>query len=149
MTFYKVAVKSVEVTWKAGHAAMLLQLSKGIKLDRNDLGTQQYKKVTCLRVPQMSCKILLTSSLQQKVWLEAAEITADAYLDVYFTPRNHQTLTRAQLAFIEEQDRTSNRAKRIFHQLRPRQHSESQQGMCIQHGSSVRLLKESRSHLPP
>lgn len=120
------------MTWKAGHAAMLLQLSKGFRLDRNDLGTQHYKKVTCLRVPQISCKILLTSSLQRKVWLEAAELSADAYLDIYFIPHNYQSLTRAQLAFIEEQDKASNRAKRLFQQLRPRHCTESRPGMRIQ-----------------
>ncbi|KAF8161147.1 hypothetical protein B0H34DRAFT_654233 [Crassisporium funariophilum] len=118
VTFYKVTVKAVDATWRAGNAALVLQLSQGLKLDSNDLGAHHYRRVTSLRVPQISTKVLLTASIGRNAWLEAAEISLDAYLDIYSAPQGHRLITRAQLAFIEEQDKLTGRAKRMFNQLR-------------------------------
>lgn len=119
-------MKSVEAIWKAEQAALLVRLPKGIKLDRNDLGTNLYKRVTSLRLPGVAVKILLTGTPRPKTWLEAAEIGSDVYMDIYSSPYNHQAVTRAQLAFIEEQDSLTGRAKRIFEQLDRIEHSEGQ-----------------------
>jgi len=117
VTFYKIAVKTIEATWKAGQAALFVQLPKGIKLDRNDLSTNLYKRVTSLHLPGISVKILLTGPRRPNAWLEAAEISSEAYIDIYSSPYNHHALTRAQLAFVEEQDSLTGRAKRILDQL--------------------------------
>jgi hypothetical protein len=130
VTFYKIAVKTLEATWKAGHAALLVRFPKGIKLDRNDLGTNHYKRVTSLRVPGVSAKILLTGLPRPMAWLEAAEISLEAYIDIYSSPFNHQALTRAQLAFVEEQDSLTGRAKRILEQLNRTEYSNFQSRAC-------------------
>jgi hypothetical protein len=130
VTFYKIAVKTFEASWKAGQAALLVRIPKGIKLDRNDLGTNLYKRVTSLHLPGVSVKILLTGSRRPKAWLEAAEISSEAYIDIYSSPYNHQALTRAQLAFIEEQDSLTGRAKRILEQLNRTEHSKFQSRTC-------------------
>ena len=130
VTFYKIAVKTIEATWKAGQAALLVRFPKGIKLDRNDLCTNLYKRVTSLHLPGVSVKILLTGSRRPKAWLEAAEISSEAYFDIYSSPCNHQALTLAQLAFIEEQDALTGRAKRILDQLNRTEYSKFQSRMC-------------------
>lgn len=112
-------------------AALILQLPEGFRLDRNDLGAQHYKSVTSLRIPQVSVKVLLTSSLGRQTWLEAAEINLDANIDIYSSPHGHKTLTKAQLAFIEEQDKATGRAKKIFENLRTK--SRSRPGNCVSH----------------
>ena len=131
VTFYKITVKSIEVSWTTGQAAFHLQLSKGIKFDRNDLGSGLYKRVNSLKMPFVSCKLLLTSSSKRKTWLEAAEFNVDVDLDIYSTPHNHQAQTNAQLAFLDEQDRITGRAKRLFAQLKQRRDVDSGPGRCL------------------
>ncbi|KAF9529375.1 hypothetical protein CPB83DRAFT_789894 [Crepidotus variabilis] len=131
VTFYKVSVKSVDLSWKAGHTALILQIPSGIKLDRNDLGAHNYKSVTSLRVPQISVKILLTGPLDRKTWLEAAHVDTEVNLDIYAAPCGHRALTKAQIAFVEEQDRATGRAKRLFDKLRHRSRSTSGSGHVL------------------
>ena len=111
------------MTWKVGLAAVVVRLDQGLKFDSNDLGAHHYRRVTSIRIPQVSSKILLTASTERNVWLEAAEIIFDAYLDIYSAPKGHRLTTRTQLAFVEEQDRLTGRAKRMFDQLRHRSRS--------------------------
>ncbi|KAF8973209.1 hypothetical protein BDZ97DRAFT_665381 [Flammula alnicola] len=120
VTFYKITTKAIELTWKAGNAALAVQLSHGLKFDSNDLGAHQYRKVASLRVPHVSANMLLRASMERNTWLEAAEVVFDAYLDIYSSPVGHRAITRNQLAFVEEQDKLTGRAKMMFNQLRQR-----------------------------
>jgi len=129
VTFYKITVRAVDVTWKAGLAAIVVRLDQGLKVDSNDLGAHHYRRVTSIKVPHISSKVLLTASTERKVWLEAAEVIFDAYLDIYSAPKGHRLATRAQLAFVEEQDRLTGRAKRMFDQLGHRSRVDSP-GAC-------------------
>jgi hypothetical protein len=126
VTFYKITVKTIEATWKAEQAALLVRFPRGFKLDRNDLGTNYYKRVTSLRLPDVSVKVLLTGSPRPKAWLEAAEIASELYIDIHSSPYNREALTHAQLAFIEEQDSLTGRAKRVFERLNQTESSKSQ-----------------------
>lgn len=99
---------------------MMVRLDQGLKFDSNDLGAHHYRRVTSIRIPHISSKVLLTACTERNVWLEAGEIVFDAYLDIYSAPKGHRLTTRAQLAFVEEQDRLTGRAKRMFNQLRHR-----------------------------
>lgn len=99
-----------------------------MSLVRNDLGANHYKRLTSLRLPDMSLKVLLAKSPKSNPWLEAGEITTEAYIDMYSSPYNHQALTRAQLAFVVEQDSLTGRAKRIFDQLNRTEDSKFQSG---------------------
>ena len=99
---------------------MVVCLEQGLKFDSNDLGAHHYRRVTSIRIPHISSKVLLTASTERNVWLEAAEIIFDAYLDIYSAPKGHRLATRAQTTFVEEQDRLTDRAKRIFDPLRHR-----------------------------
>jgi hypothetical protein len=53
-------------------------------------------------------------------WLEALELTMDAYLDIYSSPKGWHEKAAAQAAFVEEQDRLTGRAQRMFSMLRNR-----------------------------
>ena len=103
-----------------------------MKFDRNDLGAHQYHKVTSLTVPDFSFSMLLRASLDRNIWLEAAAATCDAYLDLYSSPIGHRAVTRNQLAFVEEQDKLTGRAKQMFNQLRQRTKATSFSGEIIQ-----------------
>lgn len=109
---------------------MVVRLDQGLKFDSNDLGAHHYCRVTSIRIPHISTKVLLTASTERNIWLEAAEIIFDAYLDIYSAPKGHRLTTRAQLAFVEEQDKLTGRAKRMFDQLRHRSRPNSL-GTCV------------------
>ena len=110
----------MDLTWKAGLASMVVCFEHGLKFDSNDLGAHHYRRVLSIRIPHISSKVLLTASIERNVWLEAAEIIFDAYLDIYLAPKGHRLTTRAQSTFVEEQDRLTGRAKRMFDSLRHR-----------------------------
>ena len=113
----------MDLTWKAGLASVVVCLGQGLKFDSNDLGAHHYRRVMSIRIPHISSKVLLTASTERNVWLEAAEIIFDAYLDIYSAPKGHRLMTRAQSTFVEEQDRLTGRARRMFESLRPQRHN--------------------------
>jgi hypothetical protein len=96
----------------------MISLPQGVKVDTNDLGGRYHRKVTSLRIPEAVIKVLLAVSSESNRWLEAAEVIADAFLDIYASPRGYRDMTRAQTAFVEEQDRLTSRARRMFVSLR-------------------------------
>lgn len=118
VTFYKISVKNVEFMWKTGQAALLVQLPEGLKFDSNDLGAHLYRKVSSVRIPKILFRVLATISEGHNTWLEAGEIDTDLMLDIYAAPIGYQDLVRKQLAFVEEQDKSTDRAKSLFHRLR-------------------------------
>ncbi|KAH9485425.1 Protein CSF1 [Psilocybe cubensis] len=121
VTFYKVTVKPIELTWKSERAALYVQLPHGLVFDSNDLGAHQYRSVMALRIHQLNASVLLASSTERKnQWLEAASVLFDMDLDIYSSPTGHRGMTRKQLLFIEEQDKPTGRAKFMFNQLRQR-----------------------------
>ncbi|TFK44762.1 hypothetical protein BDQ12DRAFT_730786 [Crucibulum laeve] len=121
VTFYKIRIAAVDLTWQPGNAALLLSLPCGLNFDSNDLGTQYYRKVISINVPRAVVRVLLSASSERN-WLEAAEVVADAFLDIYSAPLGHHGITRAQMAFIEGQDILTGRARRIFDALLQRGH---------------------------
>ncbi|KAG6845925.1 hypothetical protein H0H87_000731 [Tephrocybe sp. NHM501043] len=102
------------MTWRAGNAALVIDLPRGIKVDSNDLGGRYHRKATSIRVPEIYIKLLLTSSLHTDRWLEALNLFADAYMDMYSAPCGYRQISKAQLSYIEEQDRLTERARRMI-----------------------------------
>lgn len=120
VTFYKVSFAAVDITWRAGHAALTLSCPEGFNIDTNDLGTRFYRKVTSLRVPTLRIQILLNRSPERNPWLEAAEIITDMFLDLYSAPEGFQEMVQAQSKFVEDQDRETGRSQRMFASVRQR-----------------------------
>jgi hypothetical protein len=118
VTFLKIALASLAITWKAGHTAAVFNVPSGLVLDINDLGGEFYRTLTSIAVPMASVKILLTSLSEKHHWLEAADIACDANLDIYSSPVNWHQKEKDQAQFVEEQDRQTQRAKRFLAALR-------------------------------
>ncbi|KAG6832605.1 hypothetical protein H0H92_014441 [Tricholoma furcatifolium] len=118
VTFLKLSLKSLDITWRAGSAALVVNLPRGVKMDSNDLGGRYHRKTTGLRVAEICVKILLSSHPHTERWLEAMNFSADAYLDIYSAPRNYRLKARDQIAFVEEQDRFTGRAGLLVASLR-------------------------------
>lgn len=113
-TFVRLSVVGLDITWQAGCASLTISLPLGISVDNNDLGGRYHRKVTSIQIPEICVKTLLTASKEGSDWLEAAEITADAFLDIYTSPRGYHAMAQAQIAYIEEQDQLTGRAKQMF-----------------------------------
>ena len=140
VTFYKVSVESVDITWKAGSAAVVVSLPEGVKVNTNDLAADHYRKVVSVRAPHITAKVLVTSQIPGASWLEAGEVVADAYIDVYSAPKDYIALNAAQVAFVEEQDRATNRVKRMVAGLQGR--SDGNLGTQASDTSNATILNE-------
>ncbi|RDB25364.1 Protein CSF1 [Hypsizygus marmoreus] len=114
VTFVKLSLCAVNITWRADHAALLVTLPFGVNVDSNDLGGRYHRKVTSVKLPEICVKVLLTASTEENRWLEAADVTTDAYVDIYSTPHGYRALAQAQIAYVEDQDRLTGRARHMF-----------------------------------
>lgn len=117
VTFVKVSLGSVNVLWKAGTAALILTVPQGLKIDYNDLGGQYHKNMTSIRLPQFSIRMLLDYN-KSNTWLEAAEIIADVFLDIYSSPVSWREMSAVQSEFVREQDRPTGRVERFINMLK-------------------------------
>ncbi|KXN92475.1 Protein CSF1 [Leucoagaricus sp. SymC.cos] len=117
ITFYKVNVKSVETILRANSAALQILYKSGIKLDSNDVGGVNYSKSTGLRIPHLGVKVLLNSSSERNVWLEAVDVAADLYMDVYTAPKGYKEHIERQRAFVSEQDKMTDRAAKLLSRM--------------------------------
>jgi hypothetical protein len=114
VTFLKLTVDAVEVTWLAGYAAIALSLPKGLTFSSNDRPGRFHRKATSLCLPNFSVKVLITGGSERDIWLEAAELVGDAYLDVYMSPVGWRDSAQAQADFIQVQDELTGRARTMF-----------------------------------
>ncbi|KAJ7218000.1 hypothetical protein GGX14DRAFT_550111 [Mycena pura] len=117
ITFLKFSLRTLDVTWRTSRAAMLLSLPGGLKADVNDSGGQYHRKLVSLKSPSIHVRFLLRSQAENRRWLEVCGLETDAYLDIYTSPLGWRKAAAEQAAFVEEQDRTSGRAKRMFWEL--------------------------------
>jgi len=115
------------VIWLAGHAALEISLSRGLAVETNDLAGKFHRKVTSLRVPQIYCKVLITTPSGRHNWLEAAQFAFDANLDIYSAPAGWRESGRVQADFIRSQDVLTGRAKLLF-DMSPLKHDD---GMSV------------------
>ncbi|KAG6911117.1 hypothetical protein DXG01_003857 [Tephrocybe rancida] len=125
VTFVKFSLRAFNMIWRAGHAALVIDLPQGIKADSNDLGGRHHRKATSLQIAEICTKLLLTSSLHGGRWLEAMKFTADAYLDIYSAPYGYREKAQSQISYIEEQDRLTGRARRMVASLKSQNATES------------------------
>ncbi|KAK1218471.1 Macrophage colony-stimulating factor 1 receptor [Marasmius sp. AFHP31] len=141
LTFLAVKLRGCDVVWKAGNAALHLTLPSGLKLDHNDLGGHKYRTLTTVQLPHISVKMYLRE-LNDRVWLEAGNVTSDLFLDIYSRPADWQKAAEMQAMYVEEQDKETGRAASMFDILRQ---STGLEG-SITHSSGVYLPPPSLSH---
>ncbi|KAI0665956.1 hypothetical protein C8Q78DRAFT_985325 [Trametes maxima] len=114
VTFLKVQIDAVHAVWAAGEAAAELALPNGLRFDSNDLAGKTFRKVTSLRIPEGSVKVLLSRKQDRARWIEAADAQLDIDLDVYSAPPNWRDSADRQTRFIAEQDVLTQRAKILY-----------------------------------
>ncbi len=80
----------------------------------NDLAGKEFRKVTSLRLPEGTVRLLLASKQDRGRWVEAANACLSVDLDVYSAPPGWRDSARKQADFIAEQDRLTGRAKILY-----------------------------------
>ncbi|KAL4251310.1 hypothetical protein ABKN59_005668 [Abortiporus biennis] len=114
VTFVKIALDALNVVWNAGDASAELSLNHGLRLDSNDWPGKYHKKVTSLRVPDISAKLLLASQTAHNTWFEAVAFEADANIDIYSAPPRWREKARIQREFVEHHDVMTGRVKFLY-----------------------------------
>lgn len=114
VTLLKVTVDGLDLVWKAGGAALHFCVSRGIRIDFNDLAGKTYKKVNSIRLRQGTLKLLLASGPNQSSWLEAVHVEFGCCVDLYRAPKGWQEAAQNQAQFFVEQDAPTGRAKQLI-----------------------------------
>lgn len=113
VTFLKIALDDATIVWQADNVAVEIRLPHGLRMDSNDLAGKLYSKVTSLRIPEVSMKMLL-SKANCSEWHEAADLVLDAYLDNYAAPVGWRERAQAQAEFLAKQDGHTCRALFLY-----------------------------------
>ncbi|KAI1795480.1 hypothetical protein LXA43DRAFT_1178514 [Ganoderma leucocontextum] len=114
VTFLKVQVDTVNAVWSVEGAAVEFTLPRGLRLDSNDLAGKMFRKVTGIRLPEATAKLLLASKQDRTRWLEAADVHFDADIDIYSSPPGWRESVRLQTEFVAAQDAITGRAKVLY-----------------------------------
>ncbi|KAI6040347.1 hypothetical protein EDC04DRAFT_2894324 [Pisolithus marmoratus] len=114
LTFVKLSMKTVNVTFLAGFAAVDVDLPRGLSIHSNDLQGRLCGKFVVLRFPLVNLKALITSDSFRKSWSEAAFLEFDSNLEIYSSKPNG----RAQSNFIQSQDALTRRAHHLLCQVK-------------------------------
>ncbi|KDQ57525.1 hypothetical protein JAAARDRAFT_69639 [Jaapia argillacea MUCL 33604] len=114
VTFVRVSVHSVDVTWLAGNAALHINLPSGLRMDSNDLATGRHRSMTSFRLPRATVRALQESGSAPRTWLEAASFTVDCSIDMYSSPLGWRESASRQKDFVAAQDSLTRRASFLF-----------------------------------
>lgn len=119
VTFVKVSVETIDVTWVAGHVAVHMCVPQGVRLNLDDCATKTYLTSTSIRAPEIIIKVLISdpASLKEAIWSEAATIATNIHFKVFNAPDNWETKAFKQAAFVTEQDRLTDRATFMQNQM--------------------------------
>ncbi|KAG1839020.1 hypothetical protein DFJ58DRAFT_813100 [Suillus subalutaceus] len=114
VTFIRFSTSHVDATWSAGATAVNLSIPSGFSVHTNDLEGQFCGKLTSVRLPLVSLKILLSSRDSKTSWCEAADLSTDINLDVYRSPKVRNL---SQMDFMKEQDELTHRAQHLLDEV--------------------------------
>ncbi|KAI9437708.1 hypothetical protein H4582DRAFT_1957102, partial [Lactarius indigo] len=85
VTFLKISVASMELTWSAELVSVHLHVPQGLRMASNDLAGNNYQKVTSFTVPKVTVRFLHALG-KNNDWVEAGEVVFDVALDKYSSP---------------------------------------------------------------
>jgi hypothetical protein len=117
ITFIKIVVDSIELTWSLPDAALRLLLSSGLRFDSNDLPGANYKNVKSLVMPNVQIQSLLVrryAGRRAEEWFEVGCGSFDVSTDIYSAPPGWQNEALHQKQFVETQDFATRRVAWIY-----------------------------------
>ncbi|KAG2036116.1 hypothetical protein BDR03DRAFT_898980 [Suillus americanus] len=114
VTFIRFSTSHVDSTWSVGATAVNLSIPSGFSVHTNDLEGQFCGKLTSVRLPLASLKILLSSRDSKTSWCEAADLSTDINLDMYRSPKIRNL---SQMDFMKGQDELTHRAQHLLDEV--------------------------------
>ena len=112
VTFLRISVASVELTWSAELVSVHLYVPQGLRMALNDLAGNNYRKVTSLSAPKVIIRFLHALG-ENNDWAEAGEVVFDVALDNYSSPSSWKEGALAQAEFLAEQDKPTGRLRKL------------------------------------
>lgn len=112
VTFLRISVASVELTWSAELVSVHLYVPQGLCMASNDLAGNNYQKVTSLSVPKVIIRFLHSLG-KNNDWAEAGEVVFDVALDNYSSPSGWKEGALAQANFLAKQDEPTGRLRKL------------------------------------
>ncbi|KAI0035556.1 hypothetical protein K488DRAFT_82999 [Vararia minispora EC-137] len=106
--WYKVSLSSVDVISTEGDVAFQVLLPTGLRLDTNDLAGDTYRRVTSLRIPGASLRVM-RHCVARDCWVEAGELGLEVTLEMYSAPVGWQETAKRQAEFIAKEDARTGR----------------------------------------
>lgn len=112
VTFLRISVASVELTWSAELVSVHLHVPQGLRMVSNDLAGNNHQKVTSLSVPKVVIRFLHALG-KKNDWAEAGEVVFDVALDNYSSPSGWKEGALAQAKFLAKQDQPTGRLRKL------------------------------------
>ncbi|KAI9455337.1 hypothetical protein BJY52DRAFT_1280457, partial [Lactarius psammicola] len=112
LTFLRISVASVELTWSAEQVSVHLHVPQGLSMASNDLAGNNHQKVTSLSVPKVIVRFLHALG-KNNDWVEAGEVVFDVALDNYSSPSGWKENALSQAKFLAEQDQPTGRLRKL------------------------------------
>jgi hypothetical protein len=112
VTFLKISIASVELTWSAELVSAHFHMPQGLRMASNDLAGNNHRKVTSLTVPKVIVRFLHTSG-KNNDWVEAGEVVFDVALDSYSAPSGWKESALSQAKFLAKQDEPTGRLRKL------------------------------------
>jgi len=113
VTFLKVTLSNLDLTWSSTKVAIHALLPHGFRIESNDLAANHYRKVTSIRISETIVQ-LLHRHFRSNRWIEAAEVKASLNADLYSRPMGWRESGIAQAGFVTFQDATTGRVKHLY-----------------------------------
>lgn len=117
VTFVKLRMKSVDLTWRIPGAAILLSIPSGIRYDSNDFAGKTYRQLKSVVVPSVKFRCLAQTPNDARLldeWFEIASASFDIHVDIYRAPPNWEADAQRQRMFVQSQDAFTSRASWIY-----------------------------------
>jgi len=117
VTFVKLRVKSIDLTWRIPGAAILLYIPSGIRYDSNDFAGKTYKQLKSVVIPSVKFRCLAQNPNDARLldeWFEIASASFDVHVDIYGAPPEWQADAQRQRMFVQSQDAFTGRASWIY-----------------------------------
>ncbi|KAG2345485.1 hypothetical protein BDR05DRAFT_880204 [Suillus weaverae] len=144
VTFIRFSTSHVDATWSVGATAVNLSIPSGLSVHTNDLEGQFCGKLTSVRLPLVSLKILLSSRDSKTSWCEAADLSTDINLDIYRSPKVRNL---SQMKFMKGQDELTHRAQHLLDEVERARKASLPDNRHIPHSKSSAAWWPRLSHL--
>ncbi|EJD02702.1 uncharacterized protein FOMMEDRAFT_146573 [Fomitiporia mediterranea MF3/22] len=112
-TFLKVAVNSVDLSWKNEAAVIRVDIKDGVQFAYNNIAGTRHRKLTTVAIPTVDIQMLLTPGTAKQC-LEVGRFRTGVSLGLYSAPKGWREDAQIQKSFLRTQDSQTHRFATIM-----------------------------------